>query len=105
MREKGFFIAQTGGIELTSEAISVYEGSNDLTGFKLRTSDDVWLKRWSSIVSLIGVTVICSMKVLRTRKTKGLPNGKPLFNLAEAQRFELWNPFGSPVFKTDAFFI
>jgi hypothetical protein len=37
------------------------------------------------------------------RKTKGLPNGKPLFNLAEAQRFELWNPFGSPVFKTGAF--
>lgn len=27
----------------------------------------------------------------------------PLFNLAEAQRFELWNPFGSPVFKTGAF--
>ncbi len=24
-------------------------------------------------------------------------------NLAEAQRFELWNPFGSPVFKTGAF--
>lgn len=23
--------------------------------------------------------------------------------LAEAQRFELWNPFGSPVFKTGAF--
>ncbi|EAO0728354.1 hypothetical protein E4X58_20820 [Salmonella enterica] len=23
-----------------------------------------------------------------------------MFNLAEAQRFELWNPFGSPVFKT-----
>ncbi|EGW73697.1 hypothetical protein ECSTECB2F1_0897 [Escherichia coli O91:H21 str. B2F1] len=21
--------------------------------------------------------------------------------MAEAQRFELWNPFGSPVFKTD----
>ena len=37
------------------------------------------------------------------RKTKGLPNGNPLFNLAEAQRFELWNPFGSPVFKTGAF--
>lgn len=36
-------------------------------------------------------------------QTKGLPNGKPLFNLAEAQRFELWNPFGSPVFKTGAF--
>ncbi|HAC8267030.1 TPA_asm: hypothetical protein G0G79_20610 [Salmonella enterica] len=34
-------------------------------------------------------------------KTKGLPFGNPLFNLAEAQRFELWNPFGSPVFKTD----
>lgn len=61
----------------------------DLTGFKLRTSDNVWLKRWSSIVSLIGVTVICSMKVLRTRKTKGLPNGKPLFNLTEAHSAKL----------------
>lgn len=37
------------------------------------------------------------------KKTKGLPFGNPLFNLAEAQRFELWNPFGSPVFKTGAF--
>ena len=36
-------------------------------------------------------------------KTKGFPDGNPLFNLAEAQRFELWNPFGSPVFKTGAF--
>ncbi|RNU47429.1 hypothetical protein B9073_006650, partial [Klebsiella pneumoniae] len=24
----------------------------------------------------------------------------PFFYMAEAQRFELWNPFGSPVFKT-----
>ncbi|ECD0388102.1 hypothetical protein C1D62_23065 [Salmonella enterica] len=38
--------------------------------------------------------------VLTPQKTKGLPFGNPLFNLAEAQRFELWNPFGSPVFKT-----
>lgn len=34
---------------------------------------------------------------------KGTPFGIPLNWLAEAQRFELWNPFGSPVFKTGAF--
>ncbi|MCM5046593.1 hypothetical protein MMQ16_29645, partial [Escherichia coli] len=34
-------------------------------------------------------------------KAKGLPFGNPLSYLAEAQRFELWNPFGSPVFKTE----
>ena len=34
---------------------------------------------------------------------KGLPFGNPFFYMAEAQRFELWNPFGSPVFKTGAF--
>ncbi|EAO1751616.1 hypothetical protein EZ305_14020 [Salmonella enterica] len=34
------------------------------------------------------------------QKHKGLHFCKPLFYLAEAQRFELWNPFGSPVFKT-----
>ncbi|EAR2932977.1 hypothetical protein EJM78_11555 [Salmonella enterica] len=28
-----------------------------------------------------------------------------MFNLAEAQRFELWNPFGSPVFKTEEIII
>ncbi|EAM6083221.1 hypothetical protein ERR94_25400, partial [Salmonella enterica] len=38
--------------------------------------------------------------ILIAQKTKGLSFGNPLFNLAEAQRFELWNPFGSPVFKT-----
>ncbi|MDK1186244.1 hypothetical protein [Cronobacter turicensis] len=32
---------------------------------------------------------------------KGTPFGIPLNWLAEAQRFELWNPFGSPVFKTE----
>ncbi len=38
-----------------------------------------------------------------TQTKKGTPFGIPLNWLAEAQRFELWNPFGSPVFKTGAF--
>jgi hypothetical protein len=37
------------------------------------------------------------------KSKKGLPFGNPFFYMAEAQRFELWNPFGSPVFKTGAF--
>ncbi|MDI5454394.1 hypothetical protein MJM04_31240, partial [Salmonella enterica subsp. enterica serovar Cerro] len=40
---------------------------------------------------------VFSNYILSAQKTKGLPFGNPLFNLAEAQRFELWNPFGSPV--------
>lgn len=37
------------------------------------------------------------------KSKKGLPFSNPFFYMAEAQRFELWNPFGSPVFKTGAF--
>ncbi len=49
------------------------------------------------------ILTVFSNYILSAQKTKGLPFGNPLFNLAEAQRFELWNPFGSPVFKTGAF--
>ncbi len=44
-----------------------------------------------------------SKSILRHQNKKGLPFGNPFFYMAEAQRFELWNPFGSPVFKTGAF--
>ncbi|KMK30177.1 hypothetical protein ABW11_01110 [Pluralibacter gergoviae] len=38
--------------------------------------------------------------VLRAHSKKGLPFGNPFFYMAEAQRFELWEGFPSPVFKT-----
>lgn len=44
-----------------------------------------------------------SFFIVRPEKQRGYLLVTPLFNLAEAQRFELWNPFGSPVFKTGAF--
>ena len=34
---------------------------------------------------------------------KGSSFDDPFSNMAEAQRFELWDPFESPVFKTGAF--
>ncbi len=52
---------------------------------------------------LYGERYQVSIPTLYQPQKKGLPFGNPIFNLAEAQRFELWNPFGSPVFKTGAF--
>ena len=42
-----------------------------------------------------------STNVLRAQSKKGLPFGNPFFYMAEAQRFELWEGFPSPVFKTE----
>ncbi|EAO0872928.1 hypothetical protein E2S19_15820 [Salmonella enterica] len=42
-----------------------------------------------------------SNNILISQSNKGLPFGNPLFNLAEAKRSDIWNPFGSSVFRTE----